>query len=75
MDEFVLYGGLGWGCILWLWKVAKSSLRLRKNDYRVCNKDYIFLLLFFYYLILYGYKIWMYVFLFLFFKNFYKWIL
>lgn len=51
-QDGVVYCGYG--------KVAKSSLRLRKNDYRVCNKDYIFLLLFFYYLILYGYKIWMF---------------
>lgn len=32
------YGGSGWGCTLWSWKVAKSSLRLRKNDHRACNK-------------------------------------
>lgn len=59
MDELVLYGGSGWGCTLWSWKVAKSSLRFRKNDHRACNKDHIFLLLFPHHLILHGYKIWM----------------
>lgn len=53
------YGGSGWGCTLWSWKAAKSSLRLRKNDHRACNKDHIFLLLFPHHLILHGYKIWM----------------
>lgn len=40
-------------------KVAKSSLRLRKNDHRACNKDHIFLLLFPHHVILHGHKIWM----------------